>query len=119
MRTKTETDRIRDCVLRQLGPGWIGKVWRNLGWHVLWVNGAVSLYYSQPLGVGSVSYWAMIGDIGSTAGSIELTERNCPHFKTPRKAVIHACEYAQKQHAIERVPIMQSVAKVLRSAKQR
>lgn len=92
-----------------LGKGWKVNVWENLGWHVSWYNGAVSLHYSPQM---DEKFWAMVGPIGSGAGSVELTPRTGKHFAGPIRAIRAAIEFAQEQNK-EREQIMKSCSTVL------
>lgn len=109
--TKQSAEVRMHNVEKNLGKGWEGRVWENLGeWHVAWQNGAVCLHFSPYRN----EYWAMVGNIGEGTGNVELTPRETTYHKEPRDAVKVAIEYAQEQD-IKRRQIMLSCAGVLLS----
>jgi len=112
MKHKEEAEQLKTEVERALGSGWKGHVWENLGWHVDWQNGAVSLHYSENTKING--FWAMVGEIGSGTGNCELTPRSAGQYASPLEAVRKAIEYAQEAD-IERRQIMLSCAGVLLS----
>lgn len=73
---------------------WDVRVWENLGWHIAWVNGAVSLHYDEYNRSDNRRFWAMVGDVRSMTGNAELTPRTCRRFVSPVAAVRAACDYA-------------------------
>lgn len=107
-----KAEQLKTKIEHTLGSGWVSKVWENLGWHVCWQNGAVSLHYSEH--TNADGFWAMVGDIGSGTGNIELTPRSGEHYTDPVEAVQKAIEYAQEAD-IKRRQIMLSCAGVLLS----
>jgi len=105
-----KAEQLKTEIERTLGSGWVGHVWDNLGWRVCWQNGAVCLHYCEH--GNADGFWAMVGDIGSGTGNIELTPRSGEHYIDPLKAVKAAIEYAQEAD-VERRQIMLSCAGVL------
>jgi hypothetical protein len=57
--TKAKAEKLGVRVLKELGEGWTMEVWDNLGWHVHWINGGVSLACLENT---SKPFWAMVGD---------------------------------------------------------
>jgi len=111
MKDKRKAEQLKIEVERILGSGWKGRVWGNLGWHVDWQNGAVSLHYSEYIKVKG--FWAMVGEIGSGTGNPQLVPRDAEHYADPLEAVRKAIEYAQEED-VKRRQIMLSCAGVLR-----
>lgn len=105
-----KAEQLKTEVEHTLGSGWKGHVWENINWHVDWKNGAVSLHYSEHTKVNG--FWAMVGDIGSGTGNVELTPRDVHHYADPLEAVRKAIEFAQEAD-VERRQIMLSCAGVL------
>ncbi len=114
---RKEVEKLGEQVAQKLGLGWETRIWNNLGWHVSWINGAVSVYYAE--GYCAVvngqkkPFWAMVGDPGTGSGHMNLTPRAIPHFRTAREAARSACKFAMQQIQKEWKPIESSVARVL------
>lgn len=107
---KTETEAQTHCneILAILGKKWKGRVWENLGWHCAWQNGAVTLHRET---MGDY-YFAFVGTPWGYGGHMDLNRGNS-HDKDPKKAIMKACEMAQKVFETEWRPIMFSVATVV------
>lgn len=54
--TEAQAKEIRHEVVRKLGPDWTGRVWENIGWRVVWYNGALKLHYEPR----TRTFWAMV-----------------------------------------------------------
>lgn len=109
---------IRDRVLDDLPGPWEGRVWENLGWHVSWTCGAVSLHYSSP-GFGAElhwkPFWCMVGDLDSGTGLSHFHSRASildRAFATPQEAVRAVCDDAMKAIDGRLLPIINSVRSV-------
>lgn len=108
--TEAQAEKIRHDIITRLGPGWTGRVWENLGWHVAWHNGALKLHYEPR----TKSYWAMVGDVDdSHGGHLDLARGKTRDSGDPVKAVMAACENAQKVFREKWEPIQFSVAKIV------
>jgi len=97
-------------VRNKLGSGWRYNVWENLGWHVEWIKGAVSLHYNKQ----TKRFWAMVGPVDSGAGHMDLT----PQVSTcsspdPIEAVRIAIKFAFEVVEKEWEPIMTSMRNVI------
>lgn len=110
MSFKTKSAANNHCakICYTLGPGWEGRVWENLGWHVAWQNGSVTLYYS----VRGDYYHVLIGEPGGCGGHMDLTFDGNSN-SDPKKAIMAACECAQTVFEKQWKPIQLSVANVV------
>ena len=108
--TQTQAEEIRHEVIRKLGPDWTGRVWYNLGWHVAWNNGALKLNYDNH----TQRFWAVVGDVDDPyEGHLDLAQAKTKYSKDPIKAILAACENAQKVF-IKRWELIQfSVTKIV------
>lgn len=109
MKTRNEAELIGKCVARELGKGWRTRVWENQGWHVSWMNGAVTINYAE----GCKLFWAMVGAADRGTGHPDLNPRDPRSFKTAREAGQWACKYAMAQIEREWRPVIESVEKLL------
>jgi hypothetical protein len=101
--------RIAKEVKSKLGPGWISRVWENLGWHVEWINGAVHINYAEtPTGD---YFWFMIGQPGSGTGHIDFFA-GPEQYADPVMAALAASIMAKERIARVWQPIIDSVNKV-------
>lgn len=106
MKTKEEAQIICNTILKILGKGWKGCVRENLGWYVSWINGAVSLHYSENT---TKPFSSMIGDLESGTGLLYLTNKHAKHFANPIDAIKNSCNIALEIANKEISPIIDSV----------
>jgi len=99
-----------------LGVGWKTRIHENIGWHLCWRNGSVSVFYEPGV---NPAFWAMIGPPDSGVGTCELTPSRIPHFKTPELAVEAACNFAIAQMWKEWAPTVLSVLQVTKQLNRR
>lgn len=111
MKTKKEAEKIARKVAAKLPNGWRCNIWENLGWHVEWHKGAISLHYEWP----ERYFWCMAGMIDSCTGDLDLSRDPIRRFDDPIAAIKHICRYAKRQIKKEWLPIINSVDKVLKS----
>ena len=107
-KTEKKADAHAEKVLAILGDKWTGNVWENLGWHVSWQWGSVTLYYSHY----RQQYHSLIGEPNGCGGHMDLTQDGAGFSKDPQKAIRLACDYAIEVSQKEWLPIQSSVAQV-------
>ena len=107
--TKAEAEQIASRYRDMLPePQWLLRIWENLGWHIMWTQGAVQLYYEPDGG----KFWAMVGTPGSAGGHMDLRP-DSKHFSDPLKAVRVAAQRAQVAYCEKWLPIIASVETIL------
>ena len=89
-------------------PAWRLNIWENLGWHISWRHGCVSLYYEER----DNRFWAMVCYPGHHGGHMDL-QPDGKHFRDPLVAVRHAAEQAQAAYREKWMPIIASVEVIL------
>ena len=108
--TKAEAELIAGRYRDVLGSAWKLKIWENLvGWHILWTQGAVRLYYSS----NENRFWAMVGVPGSVGQMDMDLGPDGKHFGDPLVAVRHAAQRAQAAYREKWLPIIASVETIL------
>lgn len=101
-----------DKVLTILDPDckgtWVGRVWYNLGWHVSWQWGSVTMYYD----VCDKQYDCLIGAPDGCGGHMDLSQNGAGMSDDPKEAIRLACDHAIEVFEKEWKPIQLSVASV-------
>lgn len=108
MMTKTQAELIAGRYRNVLGSAWKLRIWKNCGWHIMWTQGAIQLYYAS----NENKFWAMVGVPDSGAGHTDLYPDG-KHFGDPLVAVRHAAQRAQAAYREKWLPIIASVETIL------
>lgn len=106
--TKQEVDKLGKKILRKLGKGWKYTIWENLGWHVHWINGSITLNCCTYTGENMFYY--MIGPPNSAVGHIDFT--SIESYKDPSKAVKAGIVEAERVIENHWMPIINSIQKL-------
>lgn len=118
---KRNAELIRDMVLGALGGkmrGWTGHTIfseTDKGWHVYWVNGAVTLCFDSNRRPSrhSKHFYAYVGTIGGMPCHNDLSRVKTEYFELPFPAIREACKYASRVFAMEWTPVITSVLGVM------
>ena len=112
---KKETLHLARKIKKILGKGWSFEVWKNLGWHVSWRNGAIILNYSSYDLARKTGrhFWAQVSAHPDfSGGHPDLTPTHCYHYKDPINAVKSGCRYAQAVFDTMWKPTIESVTNI-------
>ena len=107
-KTEKQAQAHCDVILGFLGDSWKGRVWDNLGWHVCWQWGSVTMYYSTY----RKQYHCLIGEPDGCGGHIDLSQDIAGMSDDPKEAIRMACDTALEVIQQEWKPIEFSVSVV-------
>lgn len=94
------------------GKGWKIRVWENLGWHVAWHLGRVSLYPSQ-YSDGPVKYHTLISDNDDSLGSGACMWTRNNYSEDPNEVVRQDLQYCLEV-ASDAIRGLKDVQKILK-----
>lgn len=117
MQTREEAWRIGQKVAKQLGQDWKVRIWENVGWHVTWTKGAITVHYEE--GATNQHFWCLVGPVNSGLGHLDLNvgmrdDHVCQGYRTARGAIRNAVREAQECIVKEWIPIIDSLEEIKR-----
>ena len=113
MKTKAQAQKLADKISAVLGKNWKSEVWENLGWHVDWTNGAISLNYNEYRS----QFWCFVGEPNSGTGHLDFHDIST-HSSDPIKVIKASIHNARKVIKTEWTPIIDSINEIDKEMKE-
>lgn len=113
--TEKQARDIGSRVLKQLPKGWKANLWENRGWHVSWINGAISLHYSEHKKKQIHPFWTLTGPCNSGVGHLDFGRKNIRMYRDPRTAIKAACKEGKEVILTNWQPIIDSLNTIEKS----
>jgi len=80
-------------IKRFKGKGWTHYIWKNMGWHLAFHNGALTVYPHE--GLGGVRFSALHSDRLNGTGGLACWTPGHKEWKDPNRAAKHATACAR------------------------